>query len=588
MLAEVRLRQHKTAEALDAVEPALTQAGEIDDKLLATAGVLTLEQGDADGAVEIFERIAEAEPGNEGRQVDLAAVYLAAGRGDAALELLDSLDGDGSGDARRSLLTLISLQAEGRTDEALGLGDELLEAYPSNVQIKGIVAGLRQAAGDVAGARALLREVLATDRTNLAALVGLGRMALADARLTEARQRFRSALEQAPDSALVMVEMAHVAFREGDVASAINWLEKARSVDSRALTPRLRLTAEYLRRGQANAARDAASEAVSIAPDNAEARNLLGIAYMALGRFDSAADEFRLAIRSEPHVEAYQLNLARSDMARGDSGAAIVRVREILAANPDHFPSARFLANYYLRAGDTDAATEVVRSLEDRGADEGASLALRADILARSGDPQQAAALYDRALEEKQDLRMAIRAYKAHAAAGRADPYRPLTAYLAARPEDLTARMYLAEVYLGHDKPALAREQYEALLQANSDNVVALNNLAWILLEDDPQRAVEVAAAAYRLLPDHASVADTYGRALLGSGAADEARPLLEKAAEGMPENAEIRYHLGLALLETGSRERGVETLVSLVESGEQFESRAEAERMLSDLQVDR
>jgi tetratricopeptide (TPR) repeat protein len=78
---------------------------------------------------------------------------------------------------------------------------------------------------------------------------------------------------------------------------------------------------------------------------------------------------------------------------------------------------------------------------------------------------------------------------------------------------------------------------YEQVVTAQPNNVVALNNLAWLLREQDNSRASELATEA----PD---VLDTYGWVLHLGGNHEQAKAVIEKALSLAPDNPEIQTHL--------------------------------------------
>ena len=77
-----------------------------------------------------------------------------------------------------------------------------------------------------------------------------------------------------------------------------------------------------------------------------------------------------------------------------------------------------------------------------------------------------------------------------------------------------------------------------------------LNNLAWAYQQVNNPAALQTAAQAYKLAPNTASIADTYGWILFGDGQYDTAVDILSTAVELAPEDAEIRGHLEQAKLE--------------------------------------
>jgi Tfp pilus assembly protein PilF len=93
---------------------------------------------------------------------------------------------------------------------------------------------------------------------------------------------------------------------------------------------------------------------------------------------------------------------------------------------------------------------------------------------------------------------------------------------------------------------------YERLLQAQPNNVVALNNLGWLYFEKADRRALELLEKAAQLAPENASVLDSYGWVLAKSGKVSEGVSQLEKAYKLAPDNAEIKAHLEQAKADRG------------------------------------
>lgn len=94
----------------------------------------------------------------------------------------------------------------------------------------------------------------------------------------------------------------------------------------------------------------------------------------------------------------------------------------------------------------------------------------------------------------------------------------------------------------GDSKAAITA--YQALLQRIPNNVTALNNLAWLLLERNDPAALPLAQQAASLNPENPAILDTYAMALLATGQIAESIAWLEKASALAPESAQIKAHL--------------------------------------------
>jgi Flp pilus assembly protein TadD len=125
---------------------------------------------------------------------------------------------------------------------------------------------------------------------------------------------------------------------------------------------------------------------------------------------------------------------------------------------------------------------------------------------------------------------------------------------------------------------------YQQVVSAEPDNAVVLNNLAWAYyLVDDP-RAVETAQKAHDLMPDNGAIIDTLGWIVVQKGSATEGEVLLRRAVELENGRAEIRYHHAVALTKLGRNEEARDALQQALDSDENFESRGDAEKLMTEL----
>ena len=84
---------------------------------------------------------------------------------------------------------------------------------------------------------------------------------------------------------------------------------------------------------------------------------------------------------------------------------------------------------------------------------------------------------------------------------------------------------------------------YEKVLLIAPNQLVSLNNAAWLYsLSEDP-RAEVLAARAYKVAPNNGAVLDTYGWILYNAGKYKQAKPLIKKALELLPDDEEVQKH---------------------------------------------
>ena len=133
-----------------------------------------------------------------------------------------------------------------------------------------------------------------------------------------------------------------------------------------------------------------------------------------------------------------------------------------------------------------------------------------------------------------------------------------------------------------------AREGYERLLKTNPRFAPAGNNLAWMLAEDGPgqdlKRAMLLAQAARDAAPQDPQIADTLGWVHYKQGAYPAAEALLREAAEKLPTNPEVLYHLGMAQAKVGRNEEARASLAKSLELSANHAGAADARATLAAL----
>ncbi len=121
-------------------------------------------------------------------------------------------------------------------------------------------------------------------------------------------------------------------------------------------------------------------------------------------------------------------------------------------------------------------------------------------------------------------------------------------------PRDTPVSMQLAGAYLSNDQSSDALKTYEQVLEHSPSNIRALNNVAWLLRDQNLPRALSVAERAQQLAPNDPQVLDTMGMLLLRNGQTKLALSTLQQAAKIVPNDARIQLDLARALLKDDAK----------------------------------
>ena len=311
---------------------------------------------------------------------------------------------------------------------------------------------------------------------------------------------------------------------------------------------------------------------------------MIGVSQLRQGNFRPAESSFEAAIRIEPDEQRYRRQLATAQWRRGNPRTAILTLEAVEDRTLDDLASAILLATLHFETGNERQALALASSLSRQHPDSAAPIALEAELLARRGDPQSAADAWDRALAVENRAEFAVRSFELRRDAGLATPTAPLERYLEERPLDHTVRSYLAQEQLASGERDAAALELERVLDAEPENFIAANNLAWTYFEAGDDRAEALARRAYELQPGNASVVDTLGWILVNTGKVGEGTNLLREAVTMSGGKAEIRYHLAAALVLSGETEQARDMLSQLLADAAEFTSRNDAEELLARL----
>ena len=149
-------------------------------------------------------------------------------------------------------------------------------------------------------------------------------------------------------------------------------------------------------------------------------------------------------------------------------------------------------------------------------------------------------------------MRAQVRLAKGDRAGAKAD----LAELVNAAPNSALGQLRLADLLNADGEYDAAIEHYRAVVRVQENNVVALNNLAYLLAVEKHSlpEAKDLADRALRLAPREPSIADTAGWIAYLSGDYQRASSLLAQAAGGLPNNPEIHLHASFAYEASGAR----------------------------------
>ncbi len=538
----------KSPEAVETLQRATALAPN-DASILTHLASSQMQRGDASSAQATLEKSVQLAPSQASTGEALVAAALSAGDLDgaeAALERLRAQAGD-----TEAVGILSGMVRLGRLDLDGGRAAfaNTLKQFPDSVNAKLNLAKVLTLQGRRADGETLLKEILAKDPTNIAALNTLVQLQVADGRFQPAIQAVETARAAAPNNVAFTAILSDLLVRANDPRRALGILQAMR--DTADLPPALMgaMARAQVAAGMDEEAKRTYREILTANPTDLEARRAQVDLLLKLKDIDAAKESLRQAIEKSPGNIGIMSSMVTLDGQTGGIEAAL-RTADELRRNPANLPNSTVLKGDALMQGKryADAAQAFLDEFK----------------LAPSGP-------------------LALRLANAQVSAGRDDEgSRSLREWLKRTPEDVDAAQMLALLDIKAKRFADAEKNLQQVLAKRPGDTVALNNMAWVLnLRKDP-RARPLAQRAYLQSPSP-ETADTLGWIMVQQGEAKSGLPLLQQASTQRPTDPSVKYHLAVALKENGQKDEAAKLLQPLLAGGD-FDDKGSARKLLDEL----
>jgi putative PEP-CTERM system TPR-repeat lipoprotein len=436
-----------------------------------------------------------------------------------------------------------------RYDEAIALFDTLIKAHPKFLDARRNRAHAYAAAGKADAAQKAWQEVL----------------------------------DQAPGDEQAYLGLSELALKAGDMAKGAAWLEAAqRNAQS---SPAAGLTALglYVSMKDWDHALPLAEGLATFFKFDPKVANARAQVLAAAGHVDQAKDLYDHFLRISPDAAEAFAGKAQLLAGAGDKSGARAALIAAIAVAPGEFGYEKALVEFDDANKGQNEALKTAQSFAQK--DPVGSALLSATLLIKYDRNKDAAATLKAAEAQHPDAKLVILLAQLLAASGDASAAEATAqSWLNDHPQDWQVRLQLANLYAARHADDDAFAAYLRVATLAPRDATVLNYLALAAAKKSDPRARDWAERAYYLAPS-AQSADTYGWILTGGGQPQAALPLLQAALAGAPDNASIAYHLAATLDAAGQKDAAKTLLQSVLKSGDQFEERQQAERLLASLQ---
>ncbi len=576
ILASQYLRMNSAQRALDILQP-LKDSQE--PRAMVLLGQAYAMQKQYAKSTEYFEKATSSGFGGDLLKRQLAASSLQSGDYSAAIKQLRDIYAKQPGDQITAGMLITALVRSNDLPGASAIADKFASAAPKSAYGPLYQGQVLVAKGDFNGAVNAFSRSIALDPKFEIAYYDRAVARAGKGDLSGANGDLQSVLTIDPKNVMAMIRSAEVSIRMGQDQKAQAILQHAVVMDPKNSAPNLALASFYISRKRMKEASAAIDAYLKLAPNDLNAQMVQAEIQLSTGQADPALATFRRLAAQRPDSPQVQLMLASALVAKKDTNGAVAAYKRALQLAPKFSLARSTLIRYALAINNPSLALSTAQ--EGAKLDPGSpSDILLASTLVALKKPEQAQAALRQGLAEHPSEGTAVfysqllrQAHKT------AQSDMVLNDWIAKHPTDIGARLEIAQQQM-QSNPAAAEQQFRAVLKSQPNNMVALNNLSWLLQKKDTKQAIYYAEQAVKQAPNSAPILDTLGWVKWQAKDTPGALAVLQKAHAAEPGNPEIAYHLAVVLNASGRRAEAKKTLAGVLASNQEFSERREAEAL--------
>lgn len=482
-----------------------------------------MAQGKTQEARILLENLSKQRPESAQAKLLLAKLQLASGDQDAAVQSLEESLRIDSGYAE-SYAQLVSLHvSRGAVTKAVSVANRFIDVSDASISSHNLLATIYLSTGDDDNAKAAFGRALAMDSSDQSANGGMAAIALKNGEFEQAIDYYRAILSGSPGNLQALLNIADVNMARDDKTAARAAIEEAIDKNPQALEPRIRLGWFYAQSGDEDKVPELLSGFLRRYPNNVSLLVLLADSAYKTRNY-SEAEKYLLRLRElVPDNAGIAYSLAKTHAAKKNNREYLDALGQVIGIDPNNVRARIELANYLVVLDKLSEAQKHVDYLNRSVANSAEVLLLKGKIAEKKGNFVAAVEAYAPIYNHTKSNLNLIRLTNAQWLSGqKSTAISSLERWLFDHPEDTVVQMELAARYIDSAKNDRAVSLYSEVLTRDSDNVLAMNNMAWLLKDSDSKRAVELAESAYKLQPRSVEIMDTLAQTLEARGAAED------------------------------------------------------------------
>jgi putative PEP-CTERM system TPR-repeat lipoprotein len=370
-----------------------------------------------------------------------------------------------------------------------------------------------------------------------------------------------------------MLAMSELAMRTGEPREqATKWISNAVAAEPGSSVARAALIDHHARARDNKAALVSAQAAVAAMPDDVALLDRLARVQMANGDTQQALSSLAKVTQLRSTSAGAFAALAEGQLAANDVDAAARSARKAIELEPVEPAAQRASIAVAMKQRRFKDALALARDMQSRQPNDAVGFLAEGEIELDQKNFDNAIAAFRKATAKAQPGQAPARLHRAlRLAKHEVEAAKFAETWIAGHPKDTLFIFYLGDVALGQGDQALAERRYAEVLKVQPEHALALNNVAWLMVQQKRPGAVALAERAVKAAPNQPPLMDTLALALAAESQLPRALELQKKAVELAPEAPMFRLTLAKLQLQAGEKAKARIELEKLAKLGPKF-----------------
>jgi tetratricopeptide (TPR) repeat protein len=514
-----------------------------------------------DEAERQFRAAVSLDPNTVAPREAIARLYLAEGKKAAAEEVLKQAKRDLPHNPDSFLALSNFYFSTGDLEKAVSEYQALYQQRPNDLQIKKKYIQLLIQTKRDNEARTLVDEILKSSPKDDDALVFRSQFQIDAGDVNDAVQTLEVVVNGSPNNIAAHYALGVAFEKQGNLERAENQWREALRLNPDFLDAERSIADAAMLQGNMNSLEDAASQMIRLQPGSPEGYGLRALSNINRARYAIAEQDVHRAIEVAPQSAFGYVQMGNLSLAQKHYSDAAKAYQDALDRNANSTDALRGLVNAYVAEKQPDMAIATVNGQIGKSpANSNLYNLLGALLFHVKKDFNGAETALAKSIElDSHNYQAWIQLCQVRAAKGEIDQAIATGEQsLKDNPRQPNLDLLLGNLYESKSAWKEAQDSYQKALALNSQNPMASNDLARMMLQTGGNFDVELSLAqtALKGLPESPAIVDTLGWIYYQKGVYPLAINYLQEALRlqeknKLPDSPDIHYHLGMAYAKT-------------------------------------